>query len=79
MMETIEVIQTSEVSGDSKFISSAFEKRALAIRSLMKYARALANSMAMRITKIHTSNCTCTVGLLTPSRMNVISATPVTP
>ena len=30
---------------------------------LMKYATALATSMAMRITKIQTSNCTCTVGI----------------
>ena len=31
---------------------------------LMKNAAALATSMAMRITKIHTSNCTCTVGFV---------------
>jgi hypothetical protein len=31
---------------------------------LMKKATALATSMAMRITKIHTSNWTCTVGSL---------------
>ena len=49
------------------------------MKSFRKYAAALATSMAMRITKIHTSSCTCTVGLLTPSRINVISATPVTP
>ena len=42
-IETIEVIQTSEVSGDSKFISSAFPKRALAIASLMKYASGAGN------------------------------------
>jgi hypothetical protein len=33
----------------------------------------------MRIAKIHTSSCTCTVGSLTASRMKLISATPVTP
>ena len=30
----------------------------------------------MRITEIKTSNWTWTVGILTPSKMNVISATP---
>jgi len=33
----------------------------------------------MRIAKIHTSSCTCTVESLTASRMKLISATPVTP
>ena len=32
-----------------------------------------------RIMKIHTSSCTCTVSFGTAVRMNVISATPVTP
>ncbi len=32
-----------------------------------------------RIAKIHTSSCTCTDGSFTASRMNVMSATPVTP
>src|SRR5215469_6989534 len=36
MMETNEVIQTSEVSGASKFISSEFAYLALAITALMK-------------------------------------------
>ena len=49
------------------------------VASAVAYATALATSMATRITKIHTSSCTCTVGSLTPSRMKVISATPVTP
>ena len=35
-METIEVSQTSEVSGDSKFIWSAFAYFALAMAPLMK-------------------------------------------
>ena len=35
--------------------------------------------MTMRIMKIQTSSWTCTVGLLTASRMNEMSATPVTP
>src|SRR5215472_9227658 len=37
MMETKDVIQTSEVSGVSKFMSSALPKRALAQASLTKY------------------------------------------
>ena len=36
-------------------------------------------SIMMRMMKIHTSNCTCTMGLLTANKMKVISATPVTP
>ena len=39
----------------------------------------LATIIMMRMTKIHTSNCTCTGWLFTPNRMKVISATPVTP
>jgi hypothetical protein len=62
MMETIEVSHTSEVSGLSKFISSALPKRALATASLRKYAPPLETSIMMRMTKIHTSSCTCTVG-----------------
>ncbi len=57
-METNEVIQTNVVRGVSKFISSALPKRALAMAPLMKKAAALATSMMMRITKIHTSSCT---------------------
>ena len=33
----------------------------------------------MRMAKIQTRSCTCTVGLGTASRMNEMSATPVTP
>ena len=76
----IEVIQTSEVSGASKFISSPHCHTSLwRIAPFRKYDSALDTSIITRITKIHTSNCTCTVGSFTPSRMNVISATPVTP
>ena len=77
--ETIEVSHTSEVSGASKFILSTCSYRALAIASLMKYDRPLAMIIMMRMTKIHTSSCTCTGSPCTASRMNVISATPVTP
>jgi hypothetical protein len=35
--------------------------------------------MTMRMAKIQTSSWTCTVGSLMATRMNEISATPVTP
>ena len=47
--------------------------------ALMKYEIPEATTITARITKIHTSSCTCTVGSWTPRRMKVISATPVTP
>src|SRR5450759_1099653 len=78
-MEMIEVSHTSDVSGASKFMTAAAAYRALATASLMKYEPALDTSIMMRMTKIQTSSCTCTIGSCTPSRMNVISATPVTP
>ena len=56
--ETIEVSQTSEVSGASKFILSTLPYRAFAIASLTKYDRPLATIIMMRITKIQTSSCT---------------------
>ena len=77
--EMIDVSHTSEVSGASKFILSTSPNRALATASLMKYDRPLAMIIMMRMTKIQTSSCTCTVSPCTASRMNVISATPVTP
>jgi len=40
---------------------------------------ALATNIATRMMKIQTSNCTCTTGFFTPSKMKAISATPVTP
>src|SRR5215831_9632705 len=57
-METMEVIQTREVSGASKFISSELPYLALAMVSFRKKETALATSIMMRITKIHTSSCT---------------------
>src|ERR1017187_1465091 len=78
-MEMIEVSHTREVSGASKSILSALPYRAFATASLRKYATVLETSIMMRMTKIQTSNCTWTLGSLTASRMNVISATPVTP
>src|SRR5215212_9023394 len=77
--ERIDVSHTSDVSGASKFILSALPKRAFATASLMKYETAEVMIMRTRMTKIQTSSCTCTVGLVTARRMNVMSATPVTP
>ena len=51
------------VSGASKFILSASPYLAFAIASLTKYDRPLATIIMMRITKIQTSSCTCTVGV----------------
>jgi len=79
MMEVMEVIQTSEVSGASKSISSEFAYFALAMAPLRKYAAELETSMATRITKIQTRSCTCVVGFGTASRIKVMRATPVTP
>ena len=70
---------TGEVSGASKFIRAAWPYRDFAIDSLMKYDRPLATIIMMRITKIQTSSCTCTVVFGTAFRMNAMSATPVTP
>ena len=52
---------------------------ALAIASLMKYDSAEAMTIMMRMAKIQTSSWTWTDGSVTASRMNEISATPVTP
>src|SRR6195256_7025375 len=78
-METIEVSQTSEVRGASKFIMSEVPYFALAKASLAKYETALDTSIMMRMTKIQTRSWTCTRGSWTPKRMKVINATPVTP
>src|SRR5258707_9369957 len=79
MMDTTDVSQTRDVSGVSKFMWSELENRALAMASLMKYEPALETSIMIRITKIHTSSCTCTTGSRTAARMKAIRATPVTP
>ena len=52
---------------------------AFASASLTRYETPEAITITMRITKIQTSSWTCTTGLDTASRMNEISATPVTP
>ena len=56
MIETMEVSQTSEVSGCSKSILSALPYFALATAPLTKYASALETSIMMRMTKIQTSS-----------------------
>src|ERR1044072_2749153 len=76
--ERIDVSHTRYVSGASKFILSALPYFALARAPLIRYEMPLATTIMMRITKIQTSNCTCTDGSLTASTMNEISATPVT-
>jgi len=57
MIDTMEVSQTSEV----RVFQNSFQgvsKTGFRKRALMKYAKALDTSIMMRITKIHTSNCT---------------------
>src|SRR5215510_896121 len=56
--ERIDVSQTRNVSGDSKFILSAFSYLPLAIAPLMRYDTPLATTIMMRITKIQTSSWT---------------------
>src|SRR5438552_13515355 len=77
--DTNDVSQTSVVSGVSKFMCSAVWYRAFVKAAFRKYERPDATIIMTRIAKIHTSNCTLTSGSWTPSRMNEISATPVTP
>src|SRR5215831_10017345 len=74
-----DVSQTRKVSGDSKFILSAFAYLAFARAALMRYDTPLAMIIMTRMTKIHTRSWTCTFGSCTASTMNVMSATPVTP
>src|SRR5262245_28409004 len=83
-IDTIDVSHTSTVSGCSKFILSAFRYWLRATTALIRYDPTDARIITMRIAKIHTSRtaCSCspngvTVGIAT--RLNVISATPVTP
>ena len=70
---------TSEVSGASKFIFGAVAYRAREIAAFRLNDRPLATTITMRIMKIQTSSWTCTCGSRTASRMNEMSATPVTP
>jgi hypothetical protein len=58
---------------------AALPKLALDHAALIRYDRPLATTIMMRMTKIHTSSWTCTRGSVTATRMNEMSATPVTP
>ena len=77
--DTNEVSHTRRVSGASKFMWSTFSYWLFASTSFSRYETPDAITMTMRIMKIQTRSWTCTVGLLTASRMNEMSATPVTP
>src|SRR5438552_16989065 len=76
--DTNDVSQTSVVRGVSKFMWSAVWYRAFVNAAFRKYERPDATIIMTRIARIHTSSCTLTSGSCTPSRMNEISATPVT-
>ena len=52
---------------------------AVNLRERANHETALESSMPTRMTKIHTSSCTCVVAFGTASKMKVIKATPVTP
>ncbi len=77
--EMIDVSHTSRVSGASKFIFGALMYWALEIASFSRYEPPLVMIIITRMTKIHTSSCTCTAGARTATRMNEMRATPVTP
>src|SRR5687768_13021990 len=79
MTETSDVSHTSDVSGCSKSILSAFSYLPFATASLTQYEPMLATTIMMRIAKIQTSSCTCVAGSATARRMKLMSATPVTP
>src|SRR3954470_11004101 len=74
-----EVIQTSQVSGDSKLTLAALAITPFCTASLIQYENALTTTITIRIAKIQTSSCTWTAGSLTATKMNEINATPVTP
>src|SRR5262245_34652897 len=77
--DTADVSHTRNVSGASKFIFAALAYRPPWMASFSRYDRPLATIIMMRMTKIQTMSCTCTVALGTASRMKEMSATPVTP
>src|SRR3954454_21611990 len=77
-IEMSDAIHTSDRSGLSKFIVRASLYLLVAIALLIRYAAPLATTITRRITKIQTSSFTWLTSLGTASRLNVISATPVT-
>src|SRR2546426_1096847 len=78
-IDTKDVSHTSRVNGASKFMRATPAYWARTQASLIKYDAPLATIISTRIKKIQTRSCTCTAGSLTASRMNEMSATPVTP
>src|SRR5437773_7094205 len=77
--DTNDVSHTSRVSGASKFMRATPAYWARTQASLIRYDAPLATIMSTRIKKIQTRSWTCTAGSRTASRMNEMSATPVTP
>jgi hypothetical protein len=67
------------VSGASKFIFWTLLYCPLEIASFSRYDTPLAMIIITRMTKIQTSSWTCTAAVVTATRMNEMSATPVTP
>ena len=67
------------MSGASKFILLAVPYLPLAMASLIRYDTPLATIISTRMAKIQTRSCVCVDLSPTARRMNVISATPVTP
>src|SRR6059036_1376385 len=77
--DTKDVSHTSRVKGASKFMRATPAYWARTQASLIRYDAPLATIMSTRIKKIQTRSWTCTAGSRTASRMNEMSATPVTP
>src|ERR1700748_3385174 len=70
--ERMDVIQTSEVRGASKFMWSALRYFAEAMAALMKYDTAAVTIISTRMAKIQTRSCVWTSALDTARRMNVM-------
>ena len=80
MTDNTEVNMTSVVNGCSKFIFSALACVAFQYAELIRYETKLVTTIITRIAKIHTSSCTWFAALpAAANKMNVMSATPVTP
>src|SRR5438874_13534424 len=74
-----DVSHTNDVSGCSKLNDVASLYFADANAWLIQYDATEVTIISTRMTKIQTRSCVCTVELTTARRMNVMSATPVTP
>src|SRR3954447_1083538 len=77
--ETIEVTQTSTVSGVSKFMRASSRYLPVLTALVPRYEKPEASTIITRIMKIQTRSCTWMDGSWTASMMNEMSATPVTP